>query len=73
MPSGAQVMTVMSPPSVPAEVPGTTPHPAASAAHTASTPIEVGSDVGSLVRKELRVPRLPVMDTHDSVTRPTRM
>ncbi|GAA3865405.1 hypothetical protein GCM10023084_18150 [Streptomyces lacrimifluminis] len=74
VPSGAQVMTVTSPPSESAEVPGTTPQPAASAAHTVSALRDLARvDLGRLVRKVLRVRRLPVMDMHDSVTRPTRM
>jgi hypothetical protein len=74
VPSGAQVMTVTSPPSVSAEVPGTTPQPAASAAHTASALMDLAlMDLGELVRTVLLVRRLPVMGMHDSVTRPTRM
>ena len=78
--SGAQVMTTIGSSPEPPVVPGTTPHPTASDAQAVSAPAERAAALTDLVkrtdlgRKVLRVDvrRLPVMDTHDSVTSPTR-
>ncbi|MDQ0581733.1 hypothetical protein QF030_003911 [Streptomyces rishiriensis] len=76
VPSGAQVMTTTGPSPEPPVTPGTTPQPTASDAQAARAPAERAVALTDLVkrkdlgRKVLRVDvrRLPVMDTHHSVT-----
>lgn len=54
--------------------PGMTPHPAVSDAHAASAPADSAVALTGRERKGrkvLRMRRLPVMDTHDSLTRLT--
>ncbi|GGR91154.1 hypothetical protein GCM10010269_32930 [Streptomyces humidus] len=80
VPSGAHVITTIGSPPEPPVVPGTAPHPTASDAQAATAPAERAAARTDLVkrkergRKVLRVDvrRLPVMNTHDSVTSPTQ-
>ncbi|GLW50900.1 hypothetical protein Stsp02_65610 [Streptomyces sp. NBRC 14336] len=75
MSCGAQVITVIVPSSpAPPVTPGTTPHPAASdAAASSATALPTEARTGRVNARErvLLMPLLPVMDTHDSATRPT--
>ncbi|GAA5007295.1 hypothetical protein GCM10023335_25220 [Streptomyces siamensis] len=68
--SGAQVMTVTESSPEPPVAPGMTPHPTAIDAHAASAPADSSVALRGRGRTEelMRVRRLPVMDTHDSVT-----
>ncbi|GGQ93915.1 hypothetical protein GCM10010216_65370 [Streptomyces flaveolus] len=74
---GAQVMTVIGSSPEPPVTPGTTPQPVTSDAHAASAPAvsapaRAGRErPGRPRRNVLRLRRLPVMVTHDSVTRIT--
>ncbi|GAB7109165.1 hypothetical protein JCM4814A_74790 [Streptomyces phaeofaciens JCM 4814] len=76
VPSGAQVITTIGSSPVPPVVPGTTPHPAVSDAQAARAPAVRAVALPDLVkRRDLgrkvlprNIRRLPVMDTHDSVT-----
>jgi hypothetical protein len=78
VPCGAQVITLIVS-SVEVDIPGTTPQPAASDAQavmaTAVTAVALTRRwlVGrTLLTVVLKMGRLPVMDTHDSVTSQTR-
>jgi hypothetical protein len=68
-------MTVTVPPPEPPVAPGMAPHPAASDAHATRAPVDSrrllpvpGEGRRRVVSNPLRVRRLPVMLTHDSVT-----
>ncbi|GGR61569.1 hypothetical protein GCM10010236_13240 [Streptomyces eurythermus] len=74
MSCGAQVITVTGSSPEPPVAPGTSPHAAVSDAHRATA--HAASTVARTGREEreeagtgmVRVRRLPVMDTHDSLT-----
>jgi hypothetical protein len=76
--SGAQVMTVTVSSLAPPVAPGMTPHPTASVAHAVSAPAVLAAVLAVVLagwwcaERKMRVRRLPVMDTHDSVTSLTR-
>jgi hypothetical protein len=79
VPSGAHVITTIGSSPEPPVAPGTTPQPTASDAQAVRAPAVRAAALTDPVkrtdpgRKVLRVDvrRLPVMDTHDSVTSPT--